>query len=49
MGGGAGVESPGAKHTQITELPRAGYGWLVMLNLKVFVFFFWLFQDDIGT
>ena len=47
---GAGVESPGAKHTQLTELPRAGNGWLVMLNLKVFFFFFfWLFQGDIGT
>lgn len=50
---GAGVESPGAKPTQLTELPRAGYSWPVMLNLKAFFFVlffvFWLLQDDIGT
>lgn len=37
---GAGVESPGAKADTA--------GWLMMLNLKAFFFFFSL-QDDIGT
>lgn len=36
---GAGVESPGAKPTQLPELPRAGHSWLVILNLKAFFFF----------
>lgn len=40
---GAGVESPGAKPTQLTELPRAGYSWPMMLNLKAFVLFCFLF------
>lgn len=37
---GAGVASPGAKPTQLTELPRAGHSWPVMLNLKAFLFVF---------
>lgn len=35
---GAQVESPGAKRTQLTALPRAGHSWLMTLNLKAF---FW--------
>lgn len=37
---GAGVESPGAKPTQLTELPRASHNWPMMLNLKAFFCFF---------
>lgn len=33
---GAQVESPGAKRTQLTALPRAGHSWLMTLNLKAF-------------
>lgn len=47
---GAGAESPGAKPTQLTQLPRAGYSWLMMLNLKAFFFGGGgLLQDDKGT
>lgn len=37
---GAGVESPGAKPTQLTELPRASHNWPMMLNLKAFFVLF---------
>ena len=50
---GAGVKSPVAKPTQLSKPPRAGHGWLGMLNLKLkafwFVCFFLLLQDVIGT
>ena len=37
---GAGVKSPVAKPTQLSEPPRAGHCWLGTLNLKAFFFFF---------
>lgn len=46
---GAGVKSPVAKPTQLSEPPRAGHCWLGMLNLKAFFFFSLLLQDVIGT
>lgn len=43
---GAGVESPGAKPTQLTELPRASHSWPMMLNLKAFVFCSFVFGSS---
>lgn len=39
----AGVKSPVAKPTQLSEPPRAGHGWLGMLNLKAFFLVFCFF------
>lgn len=43
---GAGVKYPVAKPTQLSKPPRAGHGWLGMLNLKAFWFVCFFFAPS---